>query len=63
MSMTDQHGINMSQPILWEPLDSSRLKILAHINDNGPELPSPSCRARRRAGERTSSSRLFLQCA
>ena len=40
MSVADQHGVNMSQSILWKPLDSSRLKILAHINDDGPELPS-----------------------
>lgn len=49
MSMTDQHGVNVSQPILWEPLDSSRLEILAHVNDNGPEQPSLSSRTRRRA--------------
>jgi hypothetical protein len=40
MSMADQHGVDMSQPILWKPLDCSRLEILAHINDDGPELPS-----------------------
>ena len=63
MSMTDQHGVNVSQSILWEPFNSSRLKILAHIDDNGPELPSMSNRAWRPAGERTSSSRPFLQYA
>jgi hypothetical protein len=40
MSMADQHGVDMSQSILWKPLDCSRLEILAHIDDDGPELPS-----------------------
>ena len=63
MSMGNQHGVDFSQPILWEPLDSSCLEILAHINNNGPGLPLMSYLARRCAGERTSSSRLFLQYA
>lgn len=49
MSMADQHGVDPSQSILWEPLDSSRLEILAHIDDNGPKQPSLSSRTRRRA--------------
>ena len=42
MSMADQHGVDLSQSILREPLDSSRLEILAHIDDNGSEQPSLS---------------------
>jgi hypothetical protein len=49
MSMADQNGVDLSQSILWEPLDCSRLEILAHINDDGPEQPSLSNGAKRRA--------------
>jgi hypothetical protein len=49
MSMANQNGVDMSQSILGKPLDCSRLEILAHINDNGPEQPSLLNRAKRRA--------------
>jgi hypothetical protein len=37
MGMGDQHGVDPSQSILWEPLNSGRLEIFAHVDNNGPE--------------------------
>lgn len=38
MSMRDQHGVNPSQTILWEPLDSGCLEVLSDVDNDGPEI-------------------------
>lgn len=38
MGMGNQHGVDPSQSILWEPLDSGCLEVFANVDDNGPAL-------------------------
>jgi len=38
MGMGNQHGVDPSQPILWEPLDSGCLEVFANVDNNGPEI-------------------------
>jgi hypothetical protein len=38
MGMCNQHSVDPSQSILWEPLDSGRLEVLADVDNDGPEV-------------------------
>jgi hypothetical protein len=42
MAMGNQHGVDLSQSILWEPLDGGRLEVFANVDNNGPEKCGPS---------------------
>jgi hypothetical protein len=41
MAMGNQHGVDLSQSILWEPLDGGRLEVFANVDNNGPEKIRP----------------------
>jgi hypothetical protein len=38
MGMGNQHGVDPSQSILWEPLDSGCLEVFANVDNDGPEI-------------------------
>ncbi len=37
MCMGNQHGVDPSQSVLWEPLDRGCLEIFADVDNDGPE--------------------------
>jgi hypothetical protein len=64
MGMGNQHGVDPSQSILWEPLDSGCLEVFANVDNNRPEIrPFLSPHQGVIVEKRTSFSRLSLRYA